>query len=75
MMEVCHITEQEVGELNPISYSIIYESAVHKQYWCVSFSGERQGLLCATDGRVQKFMSEEEARKFCEERWSDLRLI
>jgi hypothetical protein len=65
MSPISHVTEGGVAGLQPISYSIRFENALHKEYWSVNFFGDKQAVLCSSDGKVARFSSKPEALELC----------
>ena len=70
-----HLTVNEIAAIGPIAFSVRFENADYKNYWCVDFIGEAgQVFLSDEFGRPIKFENKEAATQFCEKHWPDLAL-
>lgn len=64
--EPLRLTVDEVTALFPTMFSVWYDSAVYKNYWCVDLSVEsRQVFLCDISQKPLQFGSEADATAFC----------
>jgi hypothetical protein len=73
--EHLHLTAEKMGSIDPISYSVTFQSEMHKQYWSVSVMGERQAFLVDSMGNPVKFETENEAVIYCTKLWPEIQKI
>lgn len=73
--EILHLEELDINSIEPVGYSITFESDERKLYWIVSFTGNKQALLIDSNKKIMKFQKKNDAEEFCKKRWADFPLI
>ena len=75
MLVPVHLTVDQMTDIDPVEYSITFESRPYKQYWTISLIGEKQAFLVDSSGKAVRFLSESEAKSYCLLNWPDLKMI
>ena len=70
-----HLIANDMSSIDPIGYSLTFESEEYKQCWTVSLIGNQQALLTDFNSKPIRFPSRDEAEKYCTEKWPDLPMI
>lgn len=74
-MNISRVVADEVAAIDPISYSIVFDSREYKEKWHVEFTGDRQAILSTDDGKSIEFKTRQEAERYCLAMWPELHRI
>ena len=75
MTQIARLPENDLESISPISYTIVLDRREHKMNYHIEFSGDKQVMLCGSDGALVEFSDESKAEAYCLVRWPSLRKI